>query len=140
MSGTDSVIDYDAWKVEKIGAHAFVQWKGTDACLGFHCPCGGRGHIDGDFLYTVRCLGCGTVYETEPYVRLLKATPERAADDEKNDRIHNFGDKQNGNHWEGWPVVLKYLAEAYERDKGEMDAERRDLLWKFLRRNGGQRE
>lgn len=40
----------------------FVQWKGTDVCLDFHCACGHDGHLDGDFAYYLRCPECGRTY------------------------------------------------------------------------------
>jgi len=43
-------------------AEMFIQWKGTDLCMDFSCPCGGGGHFDGYFAYHVRCLDCGQVY------------------------------------------------------------------------------
>jgi hypothetical protein len=44
-------------------AGVFVQWKGTDVCLDFNCPCGYGGHFDGTFAYALRCGNCGQVYE-----------------------------------------------------------------------------
>lgn len=41
----------------------FIQWKGTDLCVDFTCPCGGDGHFDGMFAYSIRCPQCGAVYE-----------------------------------------------------------------------------
>lgn len=43
--------------------HAFVQWKGTNVCMDFHCECGAHCHFDGYFAYTVKCPHCGTVWE-----------------------------------------------------------------------------
>ena len=31
----------------------FIQWKGTDVCMDFHCKCGAHLHIDGMFVYKV---------------------------------------------------------------------------------------
>jgi hypothetical protein len=45
--------------------YVFIQWKGTDACLDFHCRCGAFLHFDGDFAYNLRCT-CGIVWEM-PY-------------------------------------------------------------------------
>lgn len=44
-------------------ASMFIQWKGTDVCLDFHCRCGSDTHLDGDFAYYVQCPACDTVYE-----------------------------------------------------------------------------
>lgn len=41
----------------------FVQWKGTDVCMDFHCECGAFCHFDGFFAYTVQCPHCKTVWE-----------------------------------------------------------------------------
>ncbi len=48
--------------------HAFVQWKGTDVCMDFHCECGTHCHFDGDFAYTVKCPTCLTVWEMPCYI------------------------------------------------------------------------
>jgi len=42
---------------------AFIQWKGTDACMDFHCECGQHCHIDSYFVYSVECPGCKTIWE-----------------------------------------------------------------------------
>lgn len=40
----------------------FIQWKGTDVCMDFHCKCGAHLHIDGDFVYHVKCAHCDRIY------------------------------------------------------------------------------
>ena len=58
-------------------AEANLQWKGTEACYDFYCPCGYGGvtnntggehsdtpdgldnHRDGFFMQEYRCAGCG---------------------------------------------------------------------------------
>lgn len=44
-------------------ARMFIQWKGTDVCVDFYCPCGGGGHFDGLFAYALKCPACGAVWE-----------------------------------------------------------------------------
>lgn len=44
-------------------ACVFVQWKGTEVCLDFHCACGYDGHLDAAFAYGLECNACGRVYE-----------------------------------------------------------------------------
>lgn len=47
----------------------FIQYKGTDICIDFHCLCdredegAGVGHFDGYFAYALKCARCGRVYE-----------------------------------------------------------------------------
>ncbi len=60
------------------GPHAFIQWKGTEACMDFRCPCGGGGHFDGGFAYFIRCPDCRKVYEMGWYVTAQEARPEDA--------------------------------------------------------------
>lgn len=50
--------------------HAFIQWKGTDVCMDFHCPCDPDKplHYDGGFAYVVECPHCHTRYEMNWYV------------------------------------------------------------------------
>lgn len=52
---------------------AFIQWKGTDVCMDFHCECGAFCHFDGDFAYTVKCPHCSTVWEMPSTVYPRKA-------------------------------------------------------------------
>lgn len=47
----------------EVRPEVFLQWKGTDACMDFHCECGAHCHFDGDFAYCVKCPHCGTVWE-----------------------------------------------------------------------------
>jgi hypothetical protein len=44
-------------------AEVFIQWKNTNVCMDFHCPCGAQGHIDSGSAYYVLCPSCDTVYE-----------------------------------------------------------------------------
>lgn len=55
---------------------AFIQWKGTNACMDVHCTCGALLHIDADFAYNVRCPRCGQCYETGSYVTMFPVQPE----------------------------------------------------------------
>lgn len=63
-------------KVHPHGAHAFIQWKGTDACVDLYCECGASGHYDGDFLYFWVCPRCGATYEVGCFVGLNKVSAE----------------------------------------------------------------
>lgn len=45
------------------GPHAFVQYKGTDICMDFHCGCGEQFHFDGYFAYAVECGTCHQQWE-----------------------------------------------------------------------------
>lgn len=50
-------------------AAVFVQYKGTDICLDFHCICESEypgsdfGHYDGYHAYALQCGRCGRIYE-----------------------------------------------------------------------------
>ena len=44
-------------------AEMFIQWKGTNVCLDFDCPCGTSSHFDGWFAYALRCAACGSIFE-----------------------------------------------------------------------------
>jgi len=50
----------------------FIQWKGTDLCMDFHCECGTHNHYDGFFAYYVKCSGCGQVYKMDTTVKMEK--------------------------------------------------------------------
>lgn len=47
----------------KPSPYAFLQWKGTNVCMDFHCKCGAHCHFDGYFAYAVKCPHCETVYQ-----------------------------------------------------------------------------
>lgn len=49
---------------------AFIQWKGTAACIDYYCVCGDQFHIDGDFLYAVQCPHCSRRFEVSSMVEL----------------------------------------------------------------------
>jgi len=52
--------------------HGWIQWKGTDVCMDVHCSCGVLAHIDGDFIYTIKCGGCGKVYCLSGYIEFIE--------------------------------------------------------------------
>lgn len=52
---------------------AWIQWKGTNVCMDFHCECGAFCHFDGDFAYTVKCPHCETIWEMPSTVYPRKA-------------------------------------------------------------------
>lgn len=56
--------------------HGSIQWKGTDVCIDVRCPCGHQGHIDGEFFYSYKCVGCGAVYAVGSYVQLVPLTAQ----------------------------------------------------------------
>jgi hypothetical protein len=64
-----SVRPFPFTAVPDTDAEMFIQWKGTDVCMDFHCPCGDHNHLDGYFAYYVRCVGCGAVYELGTQVK-----------------------------------------------------------------------
>lgn len=62
-------------------AKMFIQWKGTDVCVDFHCPCqpdeiAYSAHFDGYFAHFVLCPGCGSVYEMGTQVRARLLAPD----------------------------------------------------------------
>lgn len=54
------------------GPNAFIQWKGTDACMDIHCICGVHGHLDDFFIYNVKCRNCKRVYSVSSNIELLE--------------------------------------------------------------------
>jgi hypothetical protein len=55
--------------------HVYIQWKGTDVCLDFHCECDAEndddfGHFDGFFAYHIKCSRCGRVYKLPTQLEL----------------------------------------------------------------------
>lgn len=52
-------------------AHAWIQWKGTAACIDLHCKCGHSCHMDADFLYYWECSQCSQIYALKPNITLV---------------------------------------------------------------------
>jgi hypothetical protein len=50
----------------------FIQWKGTDLCMDFHCECGHHNHYDGYFAYYIQCNNCKIVYKLDTKVMMQK--------------------------------------------------------------------
>lgn len=62
------------------GAFGFIQWKGTDVCMDVHCACGNHQHVDNEFVYAVKCDGCGQKYAVGFHVKLIPLTDEQVAE------------------------------------------------------------
>lgn len=70
-----SSVSDDTWATAgfepKSVPNVFIQWKGTDVCLDFHCECGYNGHYDGGFAYGLRCGRCDKTWKVPHTVGLL---------------------------------------------------------------------
>lgn len=71
-----SLGDTPANKVIKTGPHGWIQFKGTELCMDVHCKCGELTHIDGMFVYFIKCGNCGAVYELNGHIELIERTDE----------------------------------------------------------------
>ena len=68
-----SVEKKDLWpslRIKHDKPHGWIQWKGTDVCMDLQCKCGYLSHYDGDFLYHIKCVSCGTIYECDGHIQL----------------------------------------------------------------------
>lgn len=65
--------------------HAWIQWKGTKACMDVRCSCGYDSHIDGRFLYFIQCPVCEKVYMTNGHIELVELSPSEVVEVE--DRV-----------------------------------------------------
>lgn len=63
------------WDISK-GPRNFIQWKGTDVCMDFHCTCGNTFHLDEDFTYAVKCLKCECIWRLGTEVSATLITSE----------------------------------------------------------------
>ena len=61
-------------------ASMFIQWKNTDVCLDFDCPCGQRGHYDGYFASFLHCPTCGAIFQLGTQV-IVKRDEDRNPSD-----------------------------------------------------------
>ena len=74
---------------KKIRNYFFIQWKGTDLCMDFHCKCGDSFHFDGDFCYYIECIHCGRVYKMPTEIEGMEEV--EMTDKEKLDRMVKIG-------------------------------------------------
>jgi hypothetical protein len=84
-SDHDLTRDYTEWagsELEGSAARMFIQWKGTDVCLDFWCPCGSGGHFDGYGAYSLRCPDCGRTFDLGQQV-LVRETDRPFSSDPK---------------------------------------------------------
>ena len=72
--------------------HVFIQYKGTDICLDFHCSCGTDGHFDGDFAYALRCAGCGKTFAMPHSIELVEGFSNGSVKDIPKE----YGDHRDG--------------------------------------------
>ena len=56
--------------------HGWIQFKGTELCMDVHCHCGQLTHIDGMFIYHVKCVSCGRMYQINAHVELIEIEKE----------------------------------------------------------------
>ena len=57
--------------------HGWIQWKGTDVCIGLHCMCGYHGHVDAEFFYYYKCPKCEAKYAVGQIVKLIPLSDEQ---------------------------------------------------------------
>ena len=73
MTNGKQILNDANWDISK-HCRNYIQWKGTDVCMDFHCMCGNSIHIDDDFVYAVKCLSCNTVWELGTEVQVTELT------------------------------------------------------------------
>lgn len=60
-------------KIDFKKSYGWIQWKGTDVCIDIHCKkCNELTHFDGDFMYFITCVKCGTIYEANGHIELIE--------------------------------------------------------------------
>lgn len=76
------MVDLDTIESEAVQADgkdgrpgSFIQWKGTELCADFHCPCGGGGHIDAMFAYSLHCPACDRRWHLSPRLLVREMKP-----------------------------------------------------------------
>lgn len=50
----------------------FIHWKGTNICMDFTCSCGYTAHVDGSFIYNIRCSQCLKIYKMPKDIQLVE--------------------------------------------------------------------
>ena len=57
----------------QISKDTFIQWKGTDVCIDIHFPCCGTFiHVDGYFMYAIKCPACGIYYKVSDSIMIVQ--------------------------------------------------------------------
>ncbi|HKX84592.1 MAG TPA: hypothetical protein VJL58_10270 [Pyrinomonadaceae bacterium] len=59
---------------------AFIQWKGTEVCADYYCPCGEQFHVDAEFAYAVQCPHCERRFEVSSMIELREMPPDEVWD------------------------------------------------------------
>lgn len=96
---------------DKAPADVFIQWKGTDVCLDFHCyKCDTFSHFDGDFCYYLRCPTCQQVYAMPSVVSLL-AVDAPEGNIEEADKSDITSAKESGWRPSTARAVVSYVGE-----------------------------
>ena len=54
-------------------SNVYIQWKGTEACLDFHCECGHYTHFDTTFTNSLLCSACGAHWDLKSQVGVTRA-------------------------------------------------------------------
>lgn len=73
---------------------AWLQWKGTDACMDVFCVCGALGHLDGSYSYRIVCSACGRTYWANGHIELIPLTDEEVkAGGEETCTVRAFADE-----------------------------------------------
>lgn len=101
---------------ESAKASVFIQWKGTDVCLDFHCfKCNTFGHVDADFTYYLQCPTCGQHYAMPSTVTL------KAVERPDSPCVTVAGDPSQDLRELGWEsvhpegIVVSYVGDEQQR-------------------------
>lgn len=88
--------------------HLFLQWKGTNACFDFYCPCGEQSHYDGYFAYAYRCPHCKAEFALPTNLPAIPLAEAPALDGSTNPPFAEFHQDQTsrlcGGFWRAEPV------------------------------------
>lgn len=74
----------EAWNRQELYddiPHGWIQWKGTDVCVDIHCKCGTLSHFDGEFMYSIQCPECKTIYFCNGHIELIEMTEPTTSPD-----------------------------------------------------------
>lgn len=69
---SDEFQPWRKFKPENGTPFGWIQWKGTNVCMDFHCECGEMGHVDAEFAYAIKCGACGALYEMSGFVEVKR--------------------------------------------------------------------
>lgn len=74
-----------------LSKNVFIKWKGTDVCMDFiYTNCGEEGHVDGFFVYFIKCPECAAIYRMPEFLEAQRISHDHPSLDGVTSAIKTF--------------------------------------------------